>query len=226
MLGRVSSDFASPFPFARIVARVAGVPNGHGPAETIGTLAGMTTDQKGAIAETAIVHAATRLGISVSRPISPQRYDLIFDLGTRLVRVQCKWAVLLQNVVLVRCYRARRGRDKQVVESYTIEEIDAVAAYCHELDRSYYIPFDRFPRRRSFHLRLAASRNNQRRGVLWADDFDLAATLGRHQGAVAQLGERRDGIAEARGSSPLGSIFDLARCDGEHSPRKLPNAER
>jgi PD-(D/E)XK endonuclease len=166
----------------------------------------MTTDQKGAIAETAIVHAATKLGIPVSRPVSPQRYDLVFDLGVRLVRVQCKWAVLLDNVVLVRCYRARRGRDHQIIESYTTDEIDAVAAYCRELDRSYFIPFNEFPRRRSFHLRLKASRNNQRRKVLWANEFDLEARLRQPQGAVAQLGERCDGIAEVRGSIPLGSI--------------------
>jgi hypothetical protein len=153
----------------------------------------MTTDQKGAIAETAIVHAAAKLGIPVSRPISPQRYDLVFDLGGRLVRVQCKWAVLLDDVVLVRCYRARRGRERQVVEPYSVDEIDAVAAYCAELDRSFFIPFDSFPRRRGFHLRLRPSRNNQRRGVLWADDFDLTATLSRQPGAVAQLGERLPG---------------------------------
>jgi hypothetical protein len=39
----------------------------------------MTTDQKGAIAETAIAHEATKLGIEVYRPIAEGgRFDMIF----------------------------------------------------------------------------------------------------------------------------------------------------
>jgi hypothetical protein len=41
----------------------------------------LTTDQKGAIAETAIVHTAIKLGIGVAKPIADERYDLIFDFG-------------------------------------------------------------------------------------------------------------------------------------------------
>ncbi len=53
----------------------------------------LTTNQKGAIAESAIVHEAIKLGIEVYRPVSEGgRFDLIFVLGDRLVRVQCKWA--------------------------------------------------------------------------------------------------------------------------------------
>jgi hypothetical protein len=52
----------------------------------------LTTDQKGAIAELAIAHAALELGVGVSKPLGDQRYDLIFDFGPRLARVQCKWA--------------------------------------------------------------------------------------------------------------------------------------
>ena len=59
----------------------------------------LTTDQKGAIAETAMAHEATRLGIEVYRPIAEGgRFDMIFLLGARLVRVQCKWAPLLGEV--------------------------------------------------------------------------------------------------------------------------------
>ncbi|MGL6279613.1 MAG: group I intron-associated PD-(D/E)XK endonuclease, partial [Gaiella sp.] len=40
----------------------------------------LSTDQRGVIAETAVVREAIRRGIGVSRPIGPERYDLIFDL--------------------------------------------------------------------------------------------------------------------------------------------------
>ena len=87
---------------------------------------------------------------------------------------------------------------------YSAEEIDAFAAYCHELDRCYFLPFEIFPGRRAIHLRLAPARNNQRARVNWAKDFEFAATLGPH-GAIAQLGERRAGSAKVAGSSPAGS---------------------
>ena len=68
----------------------------------------LTTDQKGAIAETAIAHAATTLGIEVYRPIAEGgRFDMIFLLCDDLVRVQCKWARRHGDVIIVRCYRIR-----------------------------------------------------------------------------------------------------------------------
>ena len=94
----------------------------------------MTPDQKGAIAETAIIHAAVQLGIGVAKPVAPQRYDLIFDVG-ELLRVQCKWAVRTEDVIVVRCYSCRRSRDGMVRRSYTPDEIDSFAAYCADLKR-------------------------------------------------------------------------------------------
>jgi len=69
------------------------------------------SDQKGAIPELAIATAAAELGIGVWGPYTVERYDLIFDLRPRLLRVQCKWAARQGDVISVRCYRARRNRD-------------------------------------------------------------------------------------------------------------------
>jgi hypothetical protein len=185
------------------------VRNGHGPAEAIGTLAGMTTDQKGAIAEMAIALAATKLHIDVYRPVAEGgRCDMILDLEPRLLRVQCKWASRRGEVLVVSCQSARRCAEGFIRRPYTADEVDAIAAYNLELDRCFLIPIARVEGRPAIALRVSPCLNNQRRRINWADDFDFAATLGRHQGAVAQLGERRHGMAEARGSSPLGSIFD------------------
>ena len=59
---------------------------GHGPAEGVASFDNMlTSDQKGAVAETAIVHAAVKLGISVYTPVAEGgRYDMIFELAERL----------------------------------------------------------------------------------------------------------------------------------------------
>ena len=169
----------------------------------------MTTDQKGAIAEMGIAWAAMRLGIDVYRPLAEGgRYDLILDLDGKLWRVQCKWATRYEEVITVRCYSARRTRDGLLRRLYTAAEVDAFAAYCAELDRAFWLPIAEFPNQSQIYLRLAQARNNQRSRINWADDFDFAATLGRQNGAIAQLGERPDGIRKVAGSSPAGSIFD------------------
>ena len=165
----------------------------------------LTSDQKGAVAETAIIHAATRLGISVYTPVAEGgRYDMIFELGSRLVRVQCKWAPRHDDVVVLRCYRARRNRQGLIRRIYLEGEIDAFAAYCADVDRCYFLPYELFAGRTQVHLRLGPCRNNQRNGVNWARDYEFAATLG-DRGAIAQLGERRRGTPKVAGSSPAGS---------------------
>jgi len=138
----------------------------------------LTTDQKGAIAESAIAHAAIKLGIDVYKPLSDGgRYDLIFEIGSALLRVQCKWAPRQGDVVLVRCRSCRRTRDGVRHRGYTSAEVDVIAAYCPDLDRCYLISADRFDGRLQLMLRLAPSRNNQRAGVNWADDFAFEARL-------------------------------------------------
>ena len=164
-----------------------------------------TSDQEGSIAETSIAAVGTRLGIDVYKPLSDgTRCDLIFDISGRLLRIQCKWAAKHGDILVIRCYRNRRTRDGLLRQYYTAEEVDAFAAYSLDLDRAYFLPFDRFSGHRQIQLRLAPSRNNQKAGINWAEDFEFGATLGI-PGAVAQLGERQSGTLEVRGSIPLGS---------------------
>jgi PD-(D/E)XK endonuclease len=155
----------------------------------------MTTDHKGAIAEACIAAEAIKLGIGVFRPLADERYDLIFDLRPKLMRVQCKWVTLRNGVMTVFCVSSRRAPEGFRRRTYSSDEVDAIAAYCLELDRSFLIPIGFVDNRPSIGLRVDPSRNNQHRGINWADDFDFAATLRRDQGAVAQLGERRAGSA-------------------------------
>lgn len=139
----------------------------------------LTTDQKGAIAESAIACAAIRLDIGVYKPMfEGGRYDLIFDLGRRLLRVQCKWAPRDGDVVVVRCRSCRRTRDGLQHRAYTAAEVDVIAAYCPDLDRCYLVPAARFDGRLQLFLRLAPSRNNQMIGVNWAEEFEFEAKLG------------------------------------------------
>ena len=140
----------------------------------------MTPDEKGSIAEAMIAAAAVKLRVPVLKPINDgTRYDLVFEIGPRFLRIQCKWAPRMGDVVVVRCQSCRRGRNGSIRRPYTTDEIDVIAAYCPGTDRCYFLPLDRFPVRRQIQLRLRPTRNNQAVGVHWAKDFDFAATLPR-----------------------------------------------
>ena len=57
------------------------------------------------------------------------------------------------------------------------EEIDALAAYCPDLERCFLVPIARIDGRPTVHLRVAPTRNNQVRRVNRAEEFEFAATL-------------------------------------------------
>lgn len=166
----------------------------------------LTTNQKGAIAETKVLAAAIEFGVSVAIPVADERYDLIFDLGDRMLRVQCKWAVWRRGVVSIRARRCRRGRNGLIHAVYRPGEIDALAAYCPQLQRTYLLPLELSVDRANVYLRTEPTRNNQRAGVLWAQDFEFEAMLAKLLGPIAQLGERLSGTQKVAGSSPAGSI--------------------
>ena len=147
-----------------------------------------------------------RQGVGVCRPLGDERYDLILDLRPTLLRVQCKWAARVGDVVVVRTRTRRRGRSGLISAYYAPDEIDAVAAYCPDTEQCYLLPHELSVGRAAVQLRLAPTRNNQAAGVWWARDFELGATLSRFGGPIAQLGERLHGMQEVGGSIPPGSI--------------------
>ena len=159
----------------------------------------LTTDQKGNIAEAAVKLHAIKLGIEVYEPAGEGgRFDMIFRFPNgELSRVQVKWAPLHDEVVHLRTYTCRRTGHGLARRKYTEDEIDAIAGYCPDLDRVYYVPAAVCADRTVMHLRLAPTRNGQRGSLNWAAAYEL--------GAIAQLEERRHGMAEAVGSSPTSS---------------------
>jgi prevent-host-death family protein len=161
----------------------------------------LSTNQKGGIAETAITAAAYALDIPVLRPVVEHaRYDLAFEIGDRILRVQCKWGSLDKDGAVIKVslqsnYLTPAG---YVRNSYTPDEIDLVDVYCGELRRCYLLPSSLACGRTSIFLRLAPPKNGQRACLNRAVDFEF-------EGAIAQLEERWRGTPEAAGSSPASS---------------------
>ena len=161
----------------------------------------LTTNDKGTIAESEIQTAALKAGLAVYKPVSGHsRADLMFEKGDGLWRVQVKWGRLSKagDVVIVASGGSYLTPGGYVRSTYDEHEIDLFAVYCGALDRCFLIPISMVAGIHAIQLRLTPPRNNQRACINLASDYDF-------DGAVAQLGERRHGMAEARGSSPLSS---------------------
>jgi hypothetical protein len=156
-----------------------------------------STNVKGAVAEQAIVLAATKLGVPVLRPVSEHgRSDLALDIGGKLWRVQCKWGRLAaqRDVVIARVGTCRSTPRGYVRTTYSPEEVDLLAVYCGELDRCFLLPVNVVAGLTQIHLRLGPARNGQQACTTLAADFDF-------DGAVAQL-------ARASGWQPEGRGFE------------------
>ena len=87
--------------------------------------------------------AIASVKINVARPIIRLRYDLILDLGSRLLRVQCKWAhsrvARSFERIALQLLHARAG---YVRSNYGADEIDAIGLYCGRSTGCYLIPVD------------------------------------------------------------------------------------
>ena len=111
------------------------------------------------------------------------RYDLALEIGDRIARVQCKWGRHCGDVVKVNLTTSRPACTRSTATcrgKYGIDEIDAVAVYCGELDEFFLIPIEEAAGRSAIHLRLTPAQNNQRAAINFAADYEFS-------GAVAQL---------------------------------------
>jgi len=161
----------------------------------------LSSNRKGAIAELKIAAAAMELGVPVLRPMTEHgRYDLGFELGDRILRVQCKWGALDEQagVIRVNLSGCRHTPNGYVRSTYSADDTDAVAVYCPDLQRCYLLPISLVAGRGGIHLRTAPPRNSQRACINLEADF-------RFPGAIAQLGEHLRGTQGVAGSSPASS---------------------
>jgi hypothetical protein len=168
------------------------------------------SNKKGQVAERAIELAATKVGIDVYRPVGgATRSDMVFDVGGRPLRIQCKWARLSEDgsTLLIHTSGFRLNYSGSVRTPYADGEIDFLIAYAGELDRCFVLPPSIFAGKHQVQLRLRPSRNHQRACINLADDYDF-------DGAVAQL-------ARAFGWQPKGQGFESPQL---HSPATSPDS--
>jgi hypothetical protein len=133
------------------------------------------------MAEAEVVAAAVRLDLVVLRPLCDgHRYDLAIDIGHQILRVQCKWTHLRNDVITTRLFTSRHTPHGYVRTTYSPDEVDAIAAYVPETDRCYLFPINEAAGRVGVSIRTGPTRNNQALGVRWASDYGFETSIRRN----------------------------------------------
>jgi hypothetical protein len=128
-----------------------------------------TPTEIGARAEAAVASALVRAGKPVFLPAFGvnTRVDLIYEDDGILVRVQCKTSRVVGEVLIFRTCSNTKNSPRVYVD-----EVDVFGVYSPARNLVYLVPAAGLPTR-SCQMRLAPTRNGQRKRLWWADDFLL-----------------------------------------------------
>lgn len=128
--------------------------------------------------ELAITNRLVQLGHAVFLPVGHNhRCDLLVDAGgARFLRVQCKTGRLRDGMIVFNTVSVRSNRRDVRRKAYT-GEVDAFAVWCPQNGRAYLIPVEEVAAGIA-RLRVEPASNNQRRGVRWAQDYELPDPAG------------------------------------------------
>lgn len=125
----------------------------------------------GALSELAVAKKLVEKGYVVSFPIFQKaRYDLLADDGEDILRIQVKHGILKDGVAVfnAKSYCAFT----KVNKSYSKDEIDFFGVYSSELDEAFLLPVEEISEGvTKGKLRVESPRNNQVKGVLFAQQY-------------------------------------------------------
>lgn len=109
-------------------------------------------------------------GYFVSIPWSAASpYDIIVDIGDKLLKVQVKTARIRRGCVEFALFSVNGTARKAVLYG---NKVDYIAAYCPENEKFYFINIAEFNTTKAF-LRLTTPKNNMVKGVRWAKHYEL-----------------------------------------------------
>jgi hypothetical protein len=140
--------------------------------------------KRGLVGEAAVLNAFVQRGYDVLLPFGEGLpYDLVIPIEDAFLRVQCKTAWPNRGCLLFNAYATDHGRGQI---SY-VGRADVFGVYFPPQESVYVVPVAEFTG--EGRLRLAPTRNNQRRRVRFAADYSVdrwtAATLREVAGGVA-----------------------------------------
>ena len=137
----------------------------------------MDTKLKGDIAEQATILYALKQGWGVLRPIGDRLpYDLVFDIGEKLVKIQVKSAWLDEKTknYVVDTRRTKTNRKQMIRDVYDKSDFDFVVVYIESLEIFYVIPVDDFTNYgSSIHLVEVEKRQRKPKSLVFREAWKL-----------------------------------------------------
>ena len=129
------------------------------------------THSKGEVAQLHVELRAAEKGITVSRPTTEARYDLLLDLDGVIEKAQVKYAGYWRNDA-VQVDLRRDTRNNKVKKTYKRDEVDAVYVYIPDKGKIYKLGPDIFDGRTTLNIRFSLPKNGQRKGLVLAGDLE------------------------------------------------------
>jgi PD-(D/E)XK nuclease superfamily protein len=123
----------------------------------------------------AVMLVLRELGFGVLVPLGENtRYDLVIDDGESLRKVQCKTGRLRGGAVIWSlCSNYGHHPNPGPVRRAYHGEVDFFAVYCPETTGVYLLPIEDLPMRSRGYLRVDPPRNNQRKRIRPASQYEI-----------------------------------------------------
>ena len=137
-----------------------------------------------------------------------QRYDLVVDTGSDLIRVQCKTGRLRNGVIkFAACSVTYHHPNQMDAKPYKHDyrgTADMFGVYCPENDRTYLVPVDEIGKNLGS-LRVERTQNNQELKIRWAGQYEIGTPKA---GELVMKPLVLSGLPSAQESEgPSGSLF-------------------
>jgi hypothetical protein len=130
----------------------------------------------GAITEAKVAAALLDAGALLLYPWRVGRYDLAIDEGERVARVQCKTGQLHCGAVVFRPHSLRAAKRetgwRRIKRDYR-GQIEYFGVYCPDNRTVYLVPIEDVPCTGGCYLRVDPPKNNQRKKIRWAKDYEV-----------------------------------------------------
>jgi PD-(D/E)XK nuclease superfamily protein len=141
----------------------------------------------------AIMLALQDAGFELLLPFGENtRYDLVIELSSRLVKVQCKTGRLKNGAVSFSpC--STYGHHRRAAEARRVytDQVDFFGVYCPETGGAYLVPIGHVAAKTRAALRVTPSRNGQKRGLRFAADYLVGhVVVERNVSATEEPGAR------------------------------------
>ncbi|MDQ7024069.1 MAG: group I intron-associated PD-(D/E)XK endonuclease [Anaerolineae bacterium] len=98
------------------------------------------------------------------------RYDFVIEQNGRFQRIQAKTARLVDDEYILFSTSSKDSSTNGDVDYRG--DIDLFAVYCPDNDIYYLMGVDAAPTSKCF-LRVVPTKNNQRKGIRWAEDYEF-----------------------------------------------------